>query len=81
MLVAEAMMVSVGLGVMLGVAVALGVTVLLGVALQFAVIYVPKLQPFFHTQPLSGRDVLISVAISALPFVVIEIWKQIDRRK
>jgi P-type Ca2+ transporter type 2C len=58
----------------------LTIAVLLGVALQFAVIFVPQLQPFFHTVPLSGRDVLIAVAISTLPFVVVEIWKQFERR-
>ena len=59
----------------------LTVAVLLGTALQFAVIFVPPLRPFFHTVPLSMGDVAIAVAISTLPFVVIEIWKQFERRE
>jgi Ca2+-transporting ATPase len=59
----------------------LTVAVLLGVALQFAVIYVPQLRPFFHTVPLSAGDVLIAVAVSTLPFVVIELWKQFEHRE
>ncbi|MBL8852041.1 MAG: cation-transporting P-type ATPase [Planctomycetaceae bacterium] len=59
----------------------LTVAVLLGAALQFAVIYVPQLQPYLHTVALPARDAILCVAVSTLPFVVIEIWKQFERRR
>lgn len=49
------------------------------VLLQLAVIYIPFLNTFFHTQPLTFTELLIVIAVSALVFVVVEIEKGIKR--
>ena len=54
--------------------------VLLGTALQFAVIYVPNLQKFFHTVPLSTGDLVLAIAVSTSAFVVVEIVKLVRRK-
>ncbi|HUU56619.1 MAG TPA: cation-transporting P-type ATPase, partial [bacterium] len=46
--------------------------------LHFAIIYVPFLQPIFHTVPLSLRDWGLMFAISALPLVFMEIYKPLS---
>jgi Ca2+-transporting ATPase len=43
--------------------------------LHLGVVYVPFLQPIFHTVPLSVRDWALMLAISALPLVFMEIYK------
>lgn len=58
----------------------LTIAVLLGTALQFAVVYIPELQPIFRTLPLSVRDSVICVGVSLLSIVVIEIWKALKPR-
>lgn len=59
----------------------LTIAVALGVILQFAVVYVPQLQRYFHTVPLTAADAAIAVAVSSLIFVVIELWKQFQIRR
>ncbi len=54
--------------------------VLLTFVLQLAVIYVPFLQQVFGTEALGARDLAISLAASAVVFVIIEIYKWARRR-
>jgi Ca2+-transporting ATPase len=49
--------------------------VLVGIALQAITIYVPPLRPLFKTAPLDGHDLAVVFAVSAIPFVLIEIYK------
>ncbi|MFA5835902.1 MAG: cation-translocating P-type ATPase [Bellilinea sp.] len=55
--------------------------VLLTVALQLAVIYVPFLQGIFNTRALPLIDLLVSLGLSALLFLGVEIVKWTRRRK
>ncbi|MCP4424771.1 MAG: cation-translocating P-type ATPase [Chloroflexi bacterium] len=57
------------------------VSILLTFGLQLALIYVPFLQTFFRTESLSLRDLLISLAISSVIFIVVELEKWMRRRK
>ncbi len=57
------------------------VSILLTFGLQLALIYMPFLQKFFRTEALSLRDLLISLAVSSLIFVVVELEKLVRRRK
>jgi Ca2+-transporting ATPase len=43
--------------------------------LHLGIIYIPFLEPIFHTVPLSLRDWALMLAISALPLVFMEIYK------
>lgn len=54
--------------------------IVLGIGLQFAVCYVPQLQPIFHTVSLSARDLAICLATSLTGFVAFEIWKRLHNR-
>lgn len=54
--------------------------VLATVLLQLAVIYMPWLNAFFHTQPLSFAELMIAVGVSAIVFVVVEIEKTVKRK-
>ena len=47
--------------------------------LQLAVVYVPVLQHFFHTVPLTGGQLLLCVAVGAAMFGAVEIKKLIHR--
>jgi Ca2+-transporting ATPase len=49
--------------------------VAIGVGLETLAIYVPGLWPVFKTTALDGRDVLIALAVSAVPLVVGELLK------
>ncbi|QPC80560.1 cation-translocating P-type ATPase [Phototrophicus methaneseepsis] len=49
--------------------------------LQLAVIYVPFLQNAFHTAPLGGTELLLSLALASLVLVAVEIEKVINRRE
>jgi len=51
------------------------------VLLQLAVIYIPFLHPFFHTQPLSIIELLITAAVSSIVFWIVELEKWIKRKK
>jgi P-type Ca2+ transporter type 2C len=53
----------------------------LTLALQLAVIYVPFLQDFFQTMPLTLGDLGLSVGLSSLVFVAIEVEKWLARRR
>jgi P-type Ca2+ transporter type 2C len=54
---------------------AVSVTILL----QLAVVYLPFLNNFFHTQPLTLVEILAVAGISSLVFIVVEIEKAIKR--
>ena len=56
----------------------LGMAILMFV-FQVAVIYIPLLQGFFKTVPLSGTDFAICMALSSLVFVGIEFEKWLAR--
>ena len=49
------------------------------VLLQLAVIYIPFLNTFFHTQPLTLVELLIVTVVSGMVFLVVEIEKGIKR--
>lgn len=48
--------------------------------LQMAVIYVPLLNPLFHTAPLSWGELMLCLALSSVVFVLVEIEKALVRR-
>ncbi|MEH1846336.1 MAG: cation-translocating P-type ATPase [Nostoc sp.] len=48
--------------------------------LQLAVVYIPWLQSFFQTQPLSIKDLVLSLTISTVGFWAIELEKWLIRR-
>jgi len=48
--------------------------------LQVAVIYIPALQGFFKTVPLSMADFAISLALSSSVFIFVELEKLLTRR-
>ncbi|RYY31610.1 MAG: cation-translocating P-type ATPase [Chitinophagaceae bacterium] len=50
------------------------------VALQIAVIYVPFLNSFLHTQPLTAGELALCIGVSTIVFVVVEIEKLVRRR-
>jgi P-type Ca2+ transporter type 2C len=50
-------------------------------ALQMATVYVPFLNPVFHTAPLTFRELLITLAFSSVVFVTVEIEKHMKRWK
>ena len=54
--------------------------VLLTLALQLAVIYVPFLQSVFKTNPLTTSELLISLVLSTIVFLGVEISKWLTRR-
>jgi Ca2+-transporting ATPase len=47
---------------------------------QIATIYVPVLQPIFHTRPLTASELALCVAASCIVFVAVEIEKLLLRR-
>jgi Ca2+-transporting ATPase len=55
---------------------AVAVTVLL----QLAVIYVPALNPIFHTAPLSGAELALCCALASVVFFAVEAEKFAVRR-
>jgi len=55
--------------------------VLLTFALQMATIYVPSLNPIFKTQPLTARELAVTMLLSAVVFVAVEIEKTIKRAR
>ena len=54
--------------------------VLLTLALQLAVIYVPFLQSVFKTNPLTISELAISLVLSTIVFIGVEISKWLTRR-
>jgi Ca2+-transporting ATPase len=55
--------------------------VLLTTALQLAVVYIPPLNPIFHTVPLTPAELIGCVAVSSIVFVAIELSKWVIRRR
>ena len=53
----------------------------LTVVLQLALVYVPFLQVFFRTNPLPLPDLALTMALSSVVFVAVEIEKWIARRR
>ena len=54
--------------------------VLLTFVLQMATIYVPALNPIFHTEPLTAVELGICLMLSGVVFVAVEIEKALVRR-
>ncbi len=54
--------------------------IVLSILLQLAAVYVPFLQAFLGTHPLSGRDLALAVAVSTTVLWVLEIEKAWKRR-
>jgi Ca2+-transporting ATPase len=54
--------------------------VLLTFGLQMATMYLPALAPIFKTEPLSGGELLLCLALSSVVFVAVEIEKWMIRR-
>jgi P-type Ca2+ transporter type 2C len=55
--------------------------VLLTFVLQLAIIYIPVLNIFFNTQPLTGAELLTAIGVSSIVFIAVEIEKFFKRRK
>ena len=53
----------------------------LTVVLQIALVYVPFLQTFFKTKPLPLQDLALTMALSSVVFVAVELEKRIARRR
>ena len=51
------------------------------IGLQLAVVYIPALNKYFHTQPLTAKELLLAFAISAVVFIVVELEKIVKRRR
>jgi Ca2+-transporting ATPase len=54
-------------------------SVLFTVLLQMAIIYLPFLSKFFHTEPLTATELLIAFGVSSLTFVAVEVEKKAKR--
>ncbi len=54
--------------------------VLLTFILQMAAIYAPILNPIFKTEPLTVNELLITLAMSSIVFIAVEIEKYIKRK-
>jgi P-type Ca2+ transporter type 2C len=50
-------------------------------ALQMAVVYVPALQPIFHTEALTAAELGVCLGVSGVVFIAVEIEKLVIRRR
>jgi Ca2+-transporting ATPase len=50
-------------------------------ALQMATVYVPALQSVFKTQPLTVQELLLTILLSSVVFIAVEIEKLLKRKK
>ncbi|MBN2870057.1 MAG: cation-transporting P-type ATPase, partial [Campylobacterales bacterium] len=50
-------------------------------ALQMATVYVPFLNPIFNTEPLTWDELLITLLLSSVVFIAVEIEKWVKRRR
>jgi len=55
--------------------------VLLTFGIQMATIYVPYLNPIFKTEPLSAKELIITILLSVVVFLAVEIEKSFKRLK
>ncbi len=55
-------------------------TVAITALLQMATIYVPALQPIFHTKALTATELIVCISASCVVFVAVEIEKLVRRR-
>jgi len=55
--------------------------VLLTFALQMATIYIPFLNPIFRTEPLTAWELFVTILLSTVVFVAVEIEKMIKRSR
>lgn len=55
--------------------------VLFTLGLQLAVIYIPFLQPVFHTRPLSLQELGIAIGLSSIVFFAVEMEKAVRRAR
>ncbi|MDO8721789.1 MAG: cation-translocating P-type ATPase [Syntrophales bacterium] len=55
--------------------------VLLSFLFQMATLYVPFLNPIFHTEPLAPTDLAMAIVLSSVIFVAVEIEKLIKRKR
>ena len=55
--------------------------VLLTVLLHAALVYIPFLQEFFSTTPLSMADLALTVAVSSIVFFAVELEKWVSHRR
>jgi Ca2+-transporting ATPase len=67
-----------GIGIMTNRAMVGAVS--LAILLQLAVVYIPFLQTFFKTTPLTGTDLALALVLSTLLFWALELQKWILRR-
>ena len=58
----------------------LAAAVAMSVLLQLATVYVPVLQPVFHTQALSAGELTLCVALASVVFLAVEVEKAWRRR-
>jgi Ca2+-transporting ATPase len=57
------------------------VAVVATVILQIAVIYIPALNSFFHTSPLTWKELLTAIVASSIVFWAVELEKLVKRRQ
>lgn len=55
--------------------------VVITVLLQLATIYIPQLNSFFHTAPLTWKEILTAIGVSSISFWAVEIEKMVKRNK